>query len=150
MSTESLELSSEVSTLSETVPVRYLTTFLFFKSNLRSRPEGVADLLVCKLTGWVVGFYVGSGDWGSGLYGIVALPAIVMVAGSISRAKLKLFVHVYFKFVVQVGEGVDWESKGAVQTISLSFASTGVSPLIAYYARVVFDFVEMDRVWEVP
>eukprot|EP00983_Pelagomonas_calceolata_P079610 1154763-Pelagomonas_calceolata.AAC.1 len=48
---------------------------------LRIRPEGVADLLVSKLTGWFVGFYVGS-DWGSGLYGIVVhLPAIVMVAG---------------------------------------------------------------------
>eukprot|EP00983_Pelagomonas_calceolata_P073982 1152349-Pelagomonas_calceolata.AAC.3 len=33
------------------------------KSNLRSRPEGVADFLVSKLTGWVVSFYVGSGDW---------------------------------------------------------------------------------------
>eukprot|EP00983_Pelagomonas_calceolata_P037685 1136466-Pelagomonas_calceolata.AAC.2 len=26
----------------------------------------------------------------------------------------------------------------------------GVSPLIAYHARVGFDFVEMDRVWGVP
>eukprot|EP00983_Pelagomonas_calceolata_P051853 1142598-Pelagomonas_calceolata.AAC.3 len=64
-------------------------------SNLRSRPEGVADLLVSKLTGWVVGFYVGSGDWGSGFYGIIEpLPAIVMVAGGISRAELVFFVHV--------------------------------------------------------
>eukprot|EP00983_Pelagomonas_calceolata_P064817 1148298-Pelagomonas_calceolata.AAC.1 len=51
-------------------------------SSLRSSPEGVTDLLASKLAGWVVGFYVGSGDWGSGLYGIVEpLPAIEMVAG---------------------------------------------------------------------
>eukprot|EP00983_Pelagomonas_calceolata_P046919 1140393-Pelagomonas_calceolata.AAC.1 len=40
-------------------------------SDLRRGPEGDADLLVRKLTGWVVGFYVGSGDWGSGVHGIV-------------------------------------------------------------------------------
>eukprot|EP00983_Pelagomonas_calceolata_P009928 321782-Pelagomonas_calceolata.AAC.1 len=39
-------------------------------SNLRSRPEGVAGLLVSKLTGWVVSFYISSGDWGIGLYGM--------------------------------------------------------------------------------
>eukprot|EP00983_Pelagomonas_calceolata_P012556 402587-Pelagomonas_calceolata.AAC.1 len=60
-----------------------------FKSNLRSRPEIVADFLVSKLTGWVVSFYTGSGKWGSRLYGMVEpLPAIVMVARDISRAKL--------------------------------------------------------------
>eukprot|EP00983_Pelagomonas_calceolata_P019957 630865-Pelagomonas_calceolata.AAC.1 len=41
-----------------------------FASNLKSRPEGVADFLVSKLAGWVVSFYIGSGDWGSGLYGM--------------------------------------------------------------------------------
>eukprot|EP00983_Pelagomonas_calceolata_P025431 799483-Pelagomonas_calceolata.AAC.1 len=61
--------------------------YLLFKSNLKSRPEGVADVLVSKLTGWVVSFYIGSGDWGSGLYGMFEpLPAIVMVARDISRA----------------------------------------------------------------
>eukprot|EP00983_Pelagomonas_calceolata_P091661 1157574-Pelagomonas_calceolata.AAC.1 len=71
--------------------------YLLFNSNLRSKPERVADFLVSKLTGWLVSFYVGSGDWGSGMYGIVEpLPAIVMVAGGISRAKLVLFVRVYF------------------------------------------------------
>eukprot|EP00983_Pelagomonas_calceolata_P014412 458882-Pelagomonas_calceolata.AAC.1 len=55
--------------------------YLLSKSNLRSRPEGGADFLVSKLTGWVVSFYIGSGDRGSGLYGMVEpLPAIVMVA----------------------------------------------------------------------
>eukprot|EP00983_Pelagomonas_calceolata_P002776 92107-Pelagomonas_calceolata.AAC.1 len=61
--------------------------YLLFKSNLRSRPEGVADFIVSKLTGWVVSFYIGSGDWGSRLYGMVEpLPAIVTVARDISRA----------------------------------------------------------------
>eukprot|EP00983_Pelagomonas_calceolata_P096810 1158172-Pelagomonas_calceolata.AAC.7 len=51
---------------------------------------------------WVVSFNVGGGDWGSGLYGIVEpLPAIVLVAGGISKAKHALFVHVYFKIVAQ-------------------------------------------------
>eukprot|EP00983_Pelagomonas_calceolata_P025783 807825-Pelagomonas_calceolata.AAC.1 len=51
--------------------------YLLFKRNLRSRPEGVADSLVSNLTGWVVNFYTGSGDWESGLYGMVEpLPAI--------------------------------------------------------------------------
>eukprot|EP00983_Pelagomonas_calceolata_P129533 1161615-Pelagomonas_calceolata.AAC.4 len=60
---------------------------LLLKSNLKNRPEGVADFLVSKLTGWVVSFYIGSGDWGSGLYGMVEpLPAIVIEARDISRA----------------------------------------------------------------
>eukprot|EP00983_Pelagomonas_calceolata_P034072 1066671-Pelagomonas_calceolata.AAC.1 len=37
---------------------------------LLSRPEGVADFLVSKLTAWVVSFYISSGDWGIGLYGM--------------------------------------------------------------------------------
>eukprot|EP00983_Pelagomonas_calceolata_P023441 738419-Pelagomonas_calceolata.AAC.1 len=60
---------------------------LLFESDLRSRPEGLADFLVSKLTGWVVSFYTGSGDRGSGLRSMVEpLPAIVMVARDISIA----------------------------------------------------------------
>eukprot|EP00983_Pelagomonas_calceolata_P035032 1095600-Pelagomonas_calceolata.AAC.1 len=48
---------------------------------LLSRPEGVTHFLVSKLTGWNMSFYIGSVDWGSGLYGMVEpLPAILMVA----------------------------------------------------------------------
>eukprot|EP00983_Pelagomonas_calceolata_P135350 1162146-Pelagomonas_calceolata.AAC.7 len=51
-----------------------------------------------KDQGWVVGFYVNSGDWESGLYGIIEpLSAIVLVAGGIGRAKI-------------VGEVVDWKA----------------------------------------
>eukprot|EP00983_Pelagomonas_calceolata_P057500 1145094-Pelagomonas_calceolata.AAC.1 len=53
--------------------------YLLFEGNLRSRP-GVADFLARKLTSRVVDFYIGSVDWGSGLYGIVEhLPAVVMI-----------------------------------------------------------------------
>eukprot|EP00983_Pelagomonas_calceolata_P029799 933393-Pelagomonas_calceolata.AAC.1 len=78
-------------------------------------PDGMLlRVPVRKLTVWVVSFYVGSGDWGSGLYGIdEPLPAIVMVSRGISRAKLVLLVHVYLKCVGQVVEVVGWESVGA-------------------------------------
>eukprot|EP00983_Pelagomonas_calceolata_P101091 1158653-Pelagomonas_calceolata.AAC.6 len=80
--------------------------------------EGVADLFVSQLTVWAVSFNVGSGDWASGLYGIVEpCPAIVMVTRDISRAKFVLFMHVYFKFVAQVGEILD--CVGAVHAIIL-------------------------------
>eukprot|EP00983_Pelagomonas_calceolata_P068209 1149813-Pelagomonas_calceolata.AAC.2 len=75
--------------------------------------EGVADLFVSKLTVQVVSLNVGGGDRGIWLCGIVdPLPAIVMVTSGISKAKLVLFVHVYF--VVQIGEVSDWGSMGAV------------------------------------
>eukprot|EP00983_Pelagomonas_calceolata_P013717 439696-Pelagomonas_calceolata.AAC.1 len=47
------------------------------------------------------------------------LPAIVMVTSGIRQAKLVLFVHVYFKFVVQIGEALDWGSVGAVSATIL-------------------------------
>eukprot|EP00983_Pelagomonas_calceolata_P026416 829583-Pelagomonas_calceolata.AAC.1 len=78
-------------------------------------PEGVTDLFFSKLTVqlkvWVVSSNVGGCDWGIGLYGIVEyLPAVVVVASGISKAKLVLFVHAMhsvFKFVVQTGEVLD-------------------------------------------
>eukprot|EP00983_Pelagomonas_calceolata_P130960 1161730-Pelagomonas_calceolata.AAC.3 len=85
--------------------------------------ESVLHAFACRLSlcGWVTSFYIGSGDWGSGLYGMIEpLPAIEMVARDISRSKLVLFVHVQFKFFCRVVEVVGWESVGLVQDIILS------------------------------
>eukprot|EP00983_Pelagomonas_calceolata_P026415 829582-Pelagomonas_calceolata.AAC.1 len=93
-------------------------------SSISGRPIKSNGMLLCIdytcAQVWVVSFNVGGGDWGSGSYSIVeSLPAIVMVARGIGRAKLVLFMHVYFKFVVQVGEILYWESVGAVHAIIL-------------------------------
>ena len=104
------------------------------------------------------------------------LPSIVMVARSISSVKPMLFVHVHFKFVIQVGEILDSESMGVVHASILCMrgiqrepvetmewvpgfwkynvcgvhegccVSTGVGPLNAHFSQVGFDFIEMDRV----
>ena len=89
--------------------------YLLFKGNLWIFPEGVADCLVCKLRGRVVGLIVRVVcGWG----GIVKLlPSLVVVARGVSRAKLVFLVHVSFKFVTQVGEVVYWERVGAVPDI---------------------------------
>eukprot|EP00983_Pelagomonas_calceolata_P009006 292742-Pelagomonas_calceolata.AAC.1 len=99
----------------QTVTVQYLTTFICCLRVILGVDK--KELLISLLTGWVVSFYIGSSDCGSGLYGMVEPPpASVMIARDISRDKLVLFVHVQFKFVGQV---VGWESVGAVQAIIL-------------------------------
>jgi len=57
---------------------------LLFKGNLWIFPKGVADFLVCKLRGRVVGFIVCAvGGW----CGIVKLlPSLVVVARGVSAA----------------------------------------------------------------
>eukprot|EP00983_Pelagomonas_calceolata_P076467 1153430-Pelagomonas_calceolata.AAC.3 len=56
-------------------------------SSINGRPNGSNGMLLCvdcpcaQVDRWVVSFYIGSGDWGIGLFGMVEpLPAIVMVA----------------------------------------------------------------------
>eukprot|EP00983_Pelagomonas_calceolata_P122166 1160882-Pelagomonas_calceolata.AAC.3 len=105
-----------------------------FKGDLWLIPEGIAYFSVGKLRGWVGSFRTDSVDYGSGLHGIIKpLPAIVIVARGLQRKP------------VEVMEGISGIWKCNVRGVRKCYsACTGVSPLIAYDARMGLNFIEMN------